>query len=281
MAEQKRRPVAPAPAPQPAPEPAAAAPEKKTRTPRILQEDVPGYPLDQALRVARAIADNYAYKPTRPMNVAEAMGMSPSSGPFRSITGAAVAYGITTGAAQAPEIGLTPLGLRIVRPVVEGDDLAAKREALLKPRVIGEFLRDYDGAALPSDTIAKNVLQQKGVPAERTGDVLTLITASGKAVGFIKEWGGKQYVDLASPSAPPDDEPETPAEAAVTAVASPVPYRAAPATPVAVALGPGIHINIEIHIAADATSEVIEDIFKNMRRYVLNGDGAEDGSGGE
>lgn len=34
-------------------------------------------------------------------------------------------------------------------------------------------------------------------------------------------------------------------------------------------VGPGIHINIEIHIAADATSETVEGIFKNMRRYVL------------
>jgi hypothetical protein len=31
-----------------------------------------------------------------------------------------------------------------------------------------------------------------------------------------------------------------------------------------------VHINIEIHIAADATSETVEEIFRNMRRYVLN-----------
>ncbi len=36
----------------------------------------------------------------------------------------------------------------------------------------------------------------------------------------------------------------------------------------AVSVGPGIHINIEIHIAADALSETIEEIFRNMRRYV-------------
>src|SRR5438132_13920732 len=57
-----------------------------TKRPRLSQEDVPGYSLDQALRVARAIADNYAYKPTRPMHVASAMKMTPTSGPFRGIT---------------------------------------------------------------------------------------------------------------------------------------------------------------------------------------------------
>jgi hypothetical protein len=50
----------------------------------------------------------------------------------------------------------------------------------------------------------------------------------------------------------------------------------APKAPPAVSVGPGIHINIEIHIAADASSETIEEIFPNMRRYVLTGDGQAD-----
>jgi hypothetical protein len=135
--------------PKAATPPAAAdASQAKKRT-RMLQEDVPAYSLEQALRVPKAIADNYAYKPTRPLNVAGAMRMTPTSGPFRTITGAAVAYGLTTGAAQAPEIAIAPLGLRVVRPTSEGDDIAAKREALMRPKVMGEFLRRYDGAAIP------------------------------------------------------------------------------------------------------------------------------------
>jgi hypothetical protein len=149
-----------------------------------------GYSLEQALRVPRAIAENYAYKPTRSLKVAEVIGWSPSSGPFRMITGAAVAYGLTTGAAQAPEIGITPLGMRIVRPTAEGDDLAARREALLRPKVVGEFLRTYDGAALPSDPIAKNVLQEKGVPSARLDDVLKMIIEEATDVGFIRSGTG-------------------------------------------------------------------------------------------
>ena len=56
-------------------------------------------------------------------------------------------------------------------------------------------MRSYDGAALPADAIAKNVLQEKGVPAERLDGVLTLIIEGAKAVGFIRESGGKRYVD--------------------------------------------------------------------------------------
>src|ERR1019366_6937953 len=84
------------------------------------------------------------------------MRMSPSSGSFRTLAGAAIAYGLTSGGAFASEIAITPLGMRIVRPTLEGDDLAARREALLIPKVLGEFLRQYDGAALPADTIASN-----------------------------------------------------------------------------------------------------------------------------
>ncbi|MDQ7877298.1 hypothetical protein Q9R08_04840 [Microbacterium sp. QXD-8] len=38
---------------------------------------------------------------------------------------------------------------------------------------------------------------------------------------------------------------------------------------------PAIHINLEIHIAADATAETVAEIFKNMRKYVLNDGPAE------
>src|SRR5207253_732310 len=61
---------------------------KTTSRSKISQADVPGYSLDEALRVPRAIADNYGYKPTKPLNVAAAMGMTPNSGPFRMIAGA-------------------------------------------------------------------------------------------------------------------------------------------------------------------------------------------------
>lgn len=252
-----------------------AAEGAKAKQARLSQSDVPGYSLDQALRVVQAIADNYAYNPTRPMLVASALKMTPSSGGFRGMTGAAVAYGLTTGASNAPEIGLTPLGLRIVRPTSEGDDLAARREALLRPRVVGEFLRDYDNAALPPAAIAKNVLLEKGVPAERLDAVLQLIIDSAAAVGFIHDLKGRQYVDLsASTSAHQDSAEEGAARPlAATSLAgpslTPSPTPTAQVAP-AVSLGAGIHVNIEIHIAADATTETIEDIFKNMRRYVLN-----------
>ena len=275
MATRKKQPEAPAPA-EAAAAPAGAAESKSRQRPRLSQEDVPSYSLDQALRVPRALADSYAYKPTRPLNVAGAMKMSPNAGPFRMIAGAAIAYGLTTGGAFAPEIGITPLGMRIVRPTKPGDDLAAKREALLRPKVVGDFLRQYDGAALAPDQIGKNVLEEKGVPAARVTEVLGLILEGAEAVGFLKEINGKKYVDLAGSIVPTEAE-DAPVPAAVTGDMRASTLPAVGAKPVAVLVGPGININIEIHIAADASADTVQEIFKNMRRYVLSGDGQADG----
>lgn len=169
--------------------------EKASRS-RVSQSDVPSYSLEQAMRIVRTIHENYADRPTSPLRVASAMNVQPASTTFRMLCGAAIAYELVDGGAKAPEIKLTPLGKRIVRPTVEGDDLLAKREAILKPRVVREFLTQYNGSPLPKDNIAQNVLNDMGVPSERTSEVLALIVESAEALGLITEIKGKRYVDL-------------------------------------------------------------------------------------
>ena len=129
------------------------------------------------------------------------------------MTGSAVAYGLTTGGYNASEIAITPLGMRIIRPTVENDDLAAKREALLKPRVIREFLQKYDSAPIPREDIARNVLADLGVPADRTSEVLKLIVDSAGDVGFLRTIKDKTYVDLDGANVPAETK-STPTESA-------------------------------------------------------------------
>jgi hypothetical protein len=78
--------------------------------------DVPARGLDQALRIPQALADNYAKNPTKPLRVAEAVGMQPLSSAFRMLCGASIAYGLTEGGYNSEAIALTPLGPRIVAP---------------------------------------------------------------------------------------------------------------------------------------------------------------------
>ncbi|MDP6633375.1 MAG: hypothetical protein QGG42_00570, partial [Phycisphaerae bacterium] len=184
-------------------------PAKKHRT-RVSQSDVPVYSLEHALRIPMAIHENYAGKPTTPLRVASAMKMQPSSGPFRGMCGSAIAYGLTQGGGKASEIKLTPLGQRVVRPLKEGDDLAAKREALLNPRVMKEFLTKYDGCPIPRDSIAENVLNDFGVPSDRTSSVLASILEGAEALSLITDIKGKRYVELqgATPTAAQPDTPD-------------------------------------------------------------------------
>lgn len=79
-------------------------------------------------------------------------------------------------------------------------------------------------------------------------------------------------LDQSTISAPAEASP-TPAAPAVTQT-----LPAASTQPsVSVTSSPSVHVNVEIHIAADATADTVREIFKNMARYVLDKHVADDG----
>ena len=161
---------------------------------------MPGHALSDALRVAQVIKDEYGMQPATPIAVAQALGVKPTSGGFRSITGAATAYGLTTGAYNAAEIALTDLGRRVVAPREEGDDLEALREAFRKPRVINEFLTMYRGSKFPRDQIAENVLVGMDVPVESAERVRKLIHEGARELGLLTEIKGDYFFNTQPPA---------------------------------------------------------------------------------
>jgi hypothetical protein len=70
---------------------------------------------------------------------------------------------------------------------------------------------------------------------------------------------------------PAEEKPETsqPQGEPEKTAPPPTPPAAPPATP-ALSLGSGLNVNVEIHIAADAKAATIEEIFKNMRKYLID-----------
>lgn len=187
--------------------PKAAAPATDQAPRKYLsQSDVPAHSLTAALRVPQAIADNYGKLPTKPLRVAQALDMSLTSAYFRMLCGAAIAYGLTEGGYASELITITPLARRIVAPTKEGDDAAAKREALLRPRVIRDYLTRYNASKLPPDNIGRNILEELGVPRAKTPEVLKLILEGAQAVGILQSIKGQVYVDLdtVTPAAQPD-----------------------------------------------------------------------------
>ena len=66
----------------------------------------------------------------------------------------------------------------------------------MKPRIFGDFLRQYDGHPFPRQDIALNVLEEMGVPRAKAAEVLERIDESARSVAFIEEIKGKNYVSL-------------------------------------------------------------------------------------
>jgi hypothetical protein len=89
-----------------------------------------------------------------------------------------------------------------VVPEEEGEDIAARREAILKPRLLKEFFERYRRAKLPNDVIAVNVLKSLGLPADRVESALEIIKPNGRYAGIIRETPTGPFVNLDSPGVP-------------------------------------------------------------------------------
>lgn len=174
------------------------SPGPQTKRTYLKQTDVPGATLDEALRVPRAIYDNYAGDPTPPLMVAQALNVDPNGTQLKVLSGAAIAYGLLEGGAQATTMSITELAGRILSPTEEGMDLIARREAILRPRVFGDFLSKYNGKSIPPETIGMNVLVEMGVPREKSQDAFQRIVSSAEEAGLIATIKDKRYVNLSS-----------------------------------------------------------------------------------
>jgi hypothetical protein len=190
---------------------AKSAATKAQRKPVLSQAELPSRPVRDALRVAQAITDSYAGEPTAPHDVALALELSPTSSSWRDLAAAALGYGLTKGSWSADKIALEPLGRRATAPTQDGDDVNARAEAVLKPKVLGGFFRKYNKSKFPADHIARNVLQQEfGVAAERSESALKVVKDNGQFVGFIRDTKTGPFVALEDPQPRPvrlADEP--------------------------------------------------------------------------
>lgn len=96
---------------------------------------------------------------------------------------------------------------------------------------------------------------------------LARFVAAGSGRDTHLKIGGAALAEFVTGESPP-----TEAEEATPTTASP-----APASRVAT-MSPDLRVNVEIHIAADAKPATIEEIFKNMRKYLISQPEATDGT---
>lgn len=180
-----------------------SAPRKRAK---VSQTEFPNHDLESSLRIAQALWDHFAGKAAAPHEIAMALDLSPTSGSWRNLCGSSIAYGLTEGGYAAPEISLTPLGRRVVAPTEDGDEVAAKAEAILAPRILRTFFEKYDRAKFPREDIAKNVLVNMGLPKERTDKSYEILEGNGRFVGIIRDMKTGPFVALGSPTATPKRE---------------------------------------------------------------------------
>ena len=189
------------------------AAKKRTQAPRAAvksqdkrvyfkQADFPLTSLQQAQRVASAIVDNFGGREGSPPDVALSIAVSPTSSAWQPLAGSAIAYGITEGGVNANSISITPLGRRLVSPEAEGEDVAARREAILRPRLMKDFFEKYRRAKFPNDIIAGNVLKSLGIPADRVETALEVLKENGHYAGIIRDTPTGPFVNLDSPGIP-------------------------------------------------------------------------------
>lgn len=168
---------------------------------KVSQTEFPNHSLRQAERIVHAIWDNFAGRGAAPHDIAIALDMSPTSGGWRNLCGSAIAYGLTEGGYAAPQITLTDLGRRIVAATEEGDEAAARIEAILQPRLEREFLQRYDRAKFPPDTIGRNVLVSLGLPKDRAERSFEILKENGTYAGVLRDIKTGLFVAIGRPVA--------------------------------------------------------------------------------
>lgn len=191
---------------------------------RIEQKDVPRASLAKAMSVAQAVRDHGGS--AKPLHVAAAMEIALGGLVFRDTSGAARAYGLTSGSYSAQVMALTELGWRATKQDSPEDARRAMIEAFLTPRVIGQFLRHFSDKAFPNRQVAFNVLETLDVPEGRRESTLSLIQEGADELGLLLLTGRQKHVDLAGGQAGvavPDSPSESDEEGAGDEQTEPVP----------------------------------------------------------
>ncbi len=165
---------------------------------RLSQTEIPRATLKDVVGLAEALRDNFAGRNATPIDLAQSLDRSPTSSGWRFLTGAAVAYGLTDNGYSSSSISLTPLGRQIVAPTEEGLETKGLISALLRPVILKSFYEKYDKNKFPNDDIAKNVLENLGVPKDRTDEALKIVIQNAEYVGILTNVSGNKYIQLDS-----------------------------------------------------------------------------------
>jgi hypothetical protein len=188
---------------------ATASEPAVAKSKQIASEDLPRKTLEEAIRVARVIKDDYAGKFATWDDIAKSMGFASSNPNNKYFLWAATAYGIIE-KTDDDQYRITETGRKILAPTYENEDGEGKVLAIGKPTVLARFYSDYGSSNLPPNNIFRNVLEQKyGIPDSRVDETIQLILANARFAGLLDEFeDGKYRLRSASTAVGVGDNPD-------------------------------------------------------------------------
>ncbi len=161
--------------------------EDQPRQRQRIQSDFPKNSLEDALRVARAIADANSGQPLPPIETATALGVSPGSSDFRVLLSSSLKYGLTKGSYKGDYIELDELGREIVEPKTPEDKQRALVLAAMRPVTFKSIYDYYKGKKLPENTFFQNtVVREFNVPREHAEQCVKLFLVNADFIGLVR-----------------------------------------------------------------------------------------------
>ena len=163
---------------------------------KILTKDLPRRTLEDSLKIAEIIRDNYAGKSARWEEIANVLGVSPNASPNRYPLWAAEAYGIILKNSDRT-YSLAEIGRKILSQNYDGEREEGIKKALFIPSIMSRFYTDYDGSPIPNEKILPNVLENKyNIPRDRIDESINIIMANARFAGSLTSIDGKDFLNF-------------------------------------------------------------------------------------
>ena len=228
--------------------------------------------IEEALLLAQTIWQQNAGNPMRRITMFNALDRQPESSTSRALITASAGYGITDGSYKSDVIKLTDVGVAIMK---EGD-ATAKLNAVLGVDIFRAFYDRYRDAVIPGQAAAMDFLRAQGIPEGNAASCLEVILKNGRQVGLIQEISGKERIidpehvreEFLRRAQHPTDRMAQPIadELERTPAAGQAPGFASASTQDHHL--PMLHIDVQIHISADAKPDQIDQIFASMAKHL-------------
>jgi predicted nucleotide-binding protein len=155
--------------------------------------DFPKFALEDALAAPNALQRNGG-QPLTAIDMATALGRSPGSSAFRTVTAASSAYGLTAGSYKT-QFSMADGGRVIVEPTSPGEEARGLVAAALHPPLFRKAYDYYKGKKYPEEQFFVNTaIREFGVSQKQAPKFVEIFAANMRFVGLIRDTPGGEWL---------------------------------------------------------------------------------------